>query len=510
MAVDEDGHRRGLAAAVLRDGEPEVDALVPREGRARLGVEAPDLIGQRELRLAVRLEAGKELRRVDGAERVEVDEAEPLQEELIPRRGAACAEQREEVAREGGELLARDDLHVLAAHGRCVHQVERRGELSRETRERAESVEPVTHRHEVVRHRLGGEAPGEGHVVERELQLGQAALERSERAGLHQVVHRGERRPHRLAIRALEILGEHHRVGGLLAQRNHRLGDEGIGLPLVEGNHAVIGGAAGIGVVEHAVHVGVLAGVEHAIVVRVLLGLFKRQLPQARVRLVGVVVRVVEQERRVALSEVERHRLAEVGRSRRDVHHQDGIVARIEAIKPVALDDVLGVERRIKRQGDRRERAPPVELVEAAAHLLLPDGGRDDAGVEAQVGRRGRVAAGGDVVGERDLGERPAGEVEVHLGARAWERGAQAFGHRLAAGGEEGAGGGAEVRGACERSAARGDADAVVHRRAAPERLTVARWRKRKCPHRVPSGRGCASGRMEELASFSVPARPTS
>ena len=123
-----------------------------------------------------------------------------------------------------------------------------------------------------------------------------------------------EGRTHLLAVFADEPGGEHHRVRGRFTHRVERARDEGVGLLLVEADHVkgAVLAVERVGVIEHPIHVGVFAGVHHAVTVEVFFFLLEGERLEALVRLVGVVLAIVEDGGEVALAEIERHRLAEV------------------------------------------------------------------------------------------------------------------------------------------------------------------------------------------------------
>jgi hypothetical protein len=89
------------------------------------------------------------------------------------------------------------------------------------------------------------------------------------------------------------------------------------------------------------------------------------------------------------------------------------VVAGVVVLFVVALAQGEDVDGAGERDVDRLVHAPAVEPVDEAAGATLVVGRGDERGVDAQAGRRGRVGPRGDVVGQRDVGQRAVIEVEL-------------------------------------------------------------------------------------------------
>jgi hypothetical protein len=134
-----------------------------------------------------------------------------------------------------------------------------------------------------------------------------------------------EGRAHHAPAAAGEPRGEHHGVAGALLQREQRAQDERAGVGLPEGGEGVVGVAAAgehRGAVEPPVEVGVLARVEGAVAVAVLVDGLEEQVALPAAGVVGVVpVAVARGVDEVAVAQVERH-----GDARAEVDQVDRVV----------------------------------------------------------------------------------------------------------------------------------------------------------------------------------------
>jgi hypothetical protein len=154
-------------------------------------------------------------------------------------------------------------------------------------------------------------------------------------------------RAHRPAAETPQPLGEHHRVGGPLAQRHHRLQDQGVGLRLVEGHQAVFGilpRRPDVGSVQHPVVVAVLPVIQHPVAVLILIGGVEQEVAGVPAGIGGVVaVRDLQGQRVVLPPDVEKHGLAVAGASGIDVDQIDRVVFEVQVVA-VAGQEILYVQ----------------------------------------------------------------------------------------------------------------------------------------------------------------------
>src|SRR5207253_10433026 len=96
-----------------------------------------------------------------------------------------------------------------------------------------------------------------------------------------------------------------------------------------------------------------------------------------------------------------------------DLDEVDAVVGRVGVVLPP--EQVGEVEIVVEGDGDRSVGAESVQLVEQGAGVALDLRGRHKAGVDAQAGGARRVWPGGQIVGEGNLRQRPARQIEHDL-----------------------------------------------------------------------------------------------
>ena len=294
---------------------------------------------------------------------------------------------------------------------------------------------------QVFRLRAGREAPGKGDVAEREAIARQQLRQRRKRLGLVARVDGLKGRLDRLPVGTRQPVAQDDGVGAELLERPDGPQQQGVARTVVVGeevvDHALVvvnrrRGKLGAGLrvdeVRHrqpAIAVAVLARVELAVAVGVLIALLEEQRVvvalvvegedevAALVELVAVgrlgigdPLRAVEElHRETAAAHVDGHLFAEPGTVSIHVEQEDSVVAEIivAVVPPIELGEV---ERRIERDRGGGKGAEAIEPVEPAAHVALVLGRRLLAHVEPPTCRRGGVEAGRHIVRQRNLGER--------------------------------------------------------------------------------------------------------
>jgi len=237
-------------------------------------------------------------------------------------------------------------------------------------------VQAVTQEPHVLVRWLGGERPHERDVIEPG--AGDVTVVRGPRpiaedganalraGALLGVVDGRERRAHRLAVLALQAIGEHDGVFVLLLERHDGPHDERVALALVPGDDVLDprvppARAEHVRVIDDAVEVGVEIGaVRPAGEAEALLHGLEHHGVLLGARIVRPVLRAIdEREWEVALAHVEDRRHA-----RGEVDDVERIVAGV-VVDGGAVRDVLEVELAREPDGDRGERAPALERGEA-------------------------------------------------------------------------------------------------------------------------------------------------
>ena len=321
---------------------------------------------------------------------------------------------------------------------------------------------------------LRRERPGEGDVLEAGARdvaevVGEALVlqhvgDARDATALRGMMDALERRAHRLTVVAAQAIGEDNRVLGLLLERDDGPDDERVGLALVPGEEVVDARdplvSQGIRVIEDAVEVAIERGAVGRLgEACALLGGLEREVALAGLGIAREVAeRIAHHHGVVAVAHVE-----EDGQPGGEVDDVDRVVGEVVLVALHPRGDVLEVDgggqrigagRAVEGDADGRGDPPALHRGEVLARVALHEGGRDQAHVDAASGSARGIGERSDVVGERDLGQRPVRGVELHDRPVAVRRPAQPVGRGVDPAGRaqrQDAGRGDEERGAVGR-----------------------------------------------------------
>ena len=447
----------------LRDGDEEGHAVVLYGALARRKVQREVLVG------IGRLGVAHQVGRIERPEDEVVDELQRLLQ-FVQLRGAERKDRLEggsqcrlrvAPARDVGRAVQLGADGSALPAGRFIrgsycgphrpqglHRADR--ELAGQVGIWALAIKAVAQAQQIFLDRLRRERPREGDVAQprpgdvavvvRPRRIRQDGAQRGDRRALLGMVDGGKRRARRLAIGAVQAVGNDDGVLGLLVHGQDGLKDEGVGLALVPSEEVVdavdlLGGPQRVRPIENAVEVGVAGGAVHAVGARShgFVGGFEHEILRGRTRVVGEVgVGLDDREGEDAASYVEQD-----GHAGLQVDDVDGVVGRVPPVGPHADLHVVQIDGGLRRRdarttrephGDGRESAPAFHLVELRASDLLDMRRRYQARVDATAGAAGGIGKRRDVVRRRDVGERLREEVEDDHRALPRGRGTQANG----------------------------------------------------------------------------------